>query len=129
MYTVRNSSRERKCPQGAPYPGKIAIVALLALLLTVRAVQAQVPDPQILLQHVILQLQTGQIDRSWYSFPLWQKIASDTARTAICPSLVELGPTRDVTLFSQTQLPTGFRWELMAQHSNGTSVWSMTVSN
>ena len=92
-----------------------------------RAAHAQF-DVRVVLMQVILQLQTGSPDPSWYGAELWQTIALQTGNTGVYPWLAQLGPVQNVYLNSQEPLPTGELYLLTAQHQNGTSTWILGIS-
>jgi hypothetical protein len=103
---------------------------LLAAFLGVipsRASRAQF-DVRAVLMQVILQLQTGNPNPSWYGAQLWQTIALQTGNTGVYPWLVQLGVVQNVTLLQQEPLPSGMLYLLTAQHQNGTSNWILGIS-
>jgi hypothetical protein len=104
----------------------VILGAMLGLIPS-RAAHAQF-DVRVVLMQVILQLQTGNPDPSWYGAELWQTIALQTGNTGVYPWLAQLGPVQNVYLNSQEPLPTGELYLLTAQHQNGTSNWILGIS-
>jgi hypothetical protein len=85
-------------------------------------------DPRQVVQNVILQLQTGSLNPSWYGLQLWQTIALQTNNTGIYPQLVQLGPVVSAQVTQQIQLPTGALYAISVQHANGVSLWQLGIS-
>src|SRR5262249_43586073 len=86
-------------------------------------------DVRTVLQQVILQLQTGRPDPTWYGAELWQIMAVQTANTGIYPALVQLGAVQNIVVNEQVPLPTGVLYSLTAQHQNGISTWILGISS
>jgi hypothetical protein len=106
------------------------VVASLALLLGLglpAAARAQ-PDPRPVLTQMIMQLQTGTPNPTWYGLELWQTMAAQTGGTGVYLALVQLGAVTSVTVNQQTPLPAGALYSMTATHQNGTSTWTLGIS-
>ncbi|MGX1317492.1 hypothetical protein AB7M17_000945 [Bradyrhizobium sp. USDA 377] len=109
---------------------RFLIAAALACLLqapVTRTASAQA-DPRQILGAVILQLQTGTPNPTWYGPQLWQTIAMQTGNSGVYPQLVQLGQVTNVVVSGQTQLPAGPVYSMVAQHQQGYSTWLLGIS-
>jgi len=92
------------------------------------AVRAQLDARSVLMQ-MILQLQTGTPNPTWYGAQLWQTMAVQTRGTGIYIPLVQLGRVQSVTINEELPLPTGNLYSMTANHQNGTSTWLLGISS
>ena len=105
----------------------IAVLICPLLAPTTRTASAQA-DPRQILAAVILQLQTGTPNPTWYGIELWQTIALQTNNSGFYVQLAQLGPVTNVVVNGQTQLPAGPVYSMVAQHQGGVSTWLLGIS-
>ncbi|WP_155404072.1 hypothetical protein [Enterobacter asburiae] len=105
---------------------KKSLVAIFILFILTQSVLA---DPRPILTSMINQLQTGQLNQSWYSPALWQTIAQQTNGTGVYPQLQQLGAVQQVVIQSSQGFPQGNVFKLNVQHQNGSSEWIIGIGN
>ena len=111
---------------GFHYAIKFILKTMIFSFLCVNSVLA---DPRPILAAMINQLQTGQLNQSWYSPQLWQTIGQQTNWTGVYPQLQQLGPVQQVVIQSSQGFPLGNVFKLSAQHQNGSSEWIIGIGN
>lgn len=104
---------------------KISVVIFILVVFT----HSALADPRPILASMINQLQTGQLNQSWYSPTLWQTIAQQTNGTGIYPQLQQLGAVQQVVIQSSQGFPQGSVFKLNVQHQNGASEWIIGLGN
>jgi hypothetical protein len=106
---------------------------LLALCLAAVHAWAQWPgsippgsSPDLVLRRLILQLQTGQVDPTFFGHQLLQTIFTNS--TGVDPALVQLGNVVTVEVVESLPGPNGTAYLMKAQHTHGVSNWLLVVS-
>ena len=103
--------------------------SLVAIFILFLFIQSALADPRPILTSMINQLQTGQLNQSWYSPTLRQAIAQQTNGTGVYPQLQQLGAVRQVVIQSSQGFPQGNLFKLNVQHQNGSSEWIIGIGN
>ena len=103
--------------------------ALWVLALWFCAVEARAQaDPRVVLNGMIVQLQTGTPNPQWYSPEVWQLFAYQTQNSGVYPVLRQLGAVQSVAVVAEQQLPVGGLYSMTALHTGGRSDWRIGIN-
>jgi len=103
--------------------------SLAAIFILFIFTQSALADPRPIIASMINQLQTGQLNQSWYSPALWQTIAQQTNGTGVYPQLQQLGPVQQIEIQASQGFPLGNMFKLNVKHQNGSSEWIIGIGN
>ena len=105
----------------------LATLVGLALLGLAAPASAQI-NPRSFVVQVADQWQTGKSQPILYGESVRRVVAEQTNNSGVYPSLVRLGPVKNVTLESTQPLARGTTWKLVATHEHGVSNWQVGYS-